>query len=465
MRVTRCSNNYGHHHFPEKVIPLFITNLLDGQNRAALRRRPATCATGCTSTTTCRGIELVRTGGRAGEIYNIGGGTELDQPASSPNCCSTACGAGWDQRRPTSTTARATTAATRSTARKIRDRARLRAAQGRSTTGLAETVAWYRDNRAWWEPLKARAALLTQTTASTAWLVTGAGGMLGRDLLAALVAAQGTAAIGLDRAALDITDAGRRARPRSPHRPPSSSTAPPGRPSTTPSRPRRRRCGQRRRRRAPRRRLRRGRGPDAARLHRLRLRRRRGPRRTPEDAPTGAANRVRSDQARRRAGRAGDAARQRLRRAHRLALRRRRRQLRPHDDQAGGVKDTARRRRRPARPADVDGRPRRPAGAARAAARWPAPRRPVSTTAPAAARRPGATWPARRSGCSARIRLGYGRRPARRSCGRRRGRPTACWATTAGARPASSRSATGARRWPRRSRRCTPALVDHQPAR
>ena len=38
VRVTRCSNNYGHHHFPEKVIPLFITNLLDGLHGAALRR-------------------------------------------------------------------------------------------------------------------------------------------------------------------------------------------------------------------------------------------------------------------------------------------------------------------------------------------------------------------------------------------------------------------------------------------
>ena len=49
--ITRCSNNYGPYQFPEKVIPLFVTNLIDGARCRCTARAP-TCATGCTSTTT-----------------------------------------------------------------------------------------------------------------------------------------------------------------------------------------------------------------------------------------------------------------------------------------------------------------------------------------------------------------------------------------------------------------------------
>ena len=51
--ITNCSNNYGPYQFPEKLIPLMILNALDGQAAAGLRRRPATCATGCTSSDHC----------------------------------------------------------------------------------------------------------------------------------------------------------------------------------------------------------------------------------------------------------------------------------------------------------------------------------------------------------------------------------------------------------------------------
>ena len=74
--VTHCSNNYGPYQFPEKLIPLFVTNALDGKPlpvygdgkniRSWLHVDDHT-----------RGIALVLTGGRAGETYNIGGGTEL----------------------------------------------------------------------------------------------------------------------------------------------------------------------------------------------------------------------------------------------------------------------------------------------------------------------------------------------------------------------------------------------------
>ena len=52
---TNCSNNYGPYQFPEKLIPLMILNALDGQAAAGLRRRRATCATGCTSEDHCDG--------------------------------------------------------------------------------------------------------------------------------------------------------------------------------------------------------------------------------------------------------------------------------------------------------------------------------------------------------------------------------------------------------------------------
>ncbi len=62
--ITRCSNNYGPYQFPEKLIPLFITNLLRERAGAGLRRRPATSATGSTSAITARPSSA--SGGKAG---------------------------------------------------------------------------------------------------------------------------------------------------------------------------------------------------------------------------------------------------------------------------------------------------------------------------------------------------------------------------------------------------------------
>ncbi|MGP2437848.1 dTDP-glucose 4,6-dehydratase [Streptomyces sp. JW3] len=152
VRVTRCSNNYGPHQFPEKVVPVFVTNLLDGQHvplyGAGLNVRDWLYVDDH-----CRGVELVRTRGRAGEVYNIGGGTELTNKELT-GLLLDACGAGWDQveyvedrkghdlRYSVDWT-------------KIRDELGYRPEHD-FATGLAETVAWYRDNRAWWEPLKRR---------------------------------------------------------------------------------------------------------------------------------------------------------------------------------------------------------------------------------------------------------------------------------------------------------------------
>jgi dTDP-glucose 4,6-dehydratase len=155
VRVTRCSNNYGHHHFPEKVIPLFITNLLDG-GHVPLYGDGGNVRDWLHIDDHVQGVELVRTRGRAGEVYNIGGGTELSNKELTALLLD-ACGAGWDRVDHVAD-------------RKGHDRrysvdcTKIRTELGYRprkdfAAGLAETVRWYRDNRAWWEPLKERAAL------------------------------------------------------------------------------------------------------------------------------------------------------------------------------------------------------------------------------------------------------------------------------------------------------------------
>jgi dTDP-glucose 4,6-dehydratase len=155
VSITRCSNNYGTHHFPEKVIPLFVTNLIDGKKVPlygdGLNRRDWLHVDDH-----CRGIALVLTRGRAGEIYNIGGGTELSNRELT-DMLLVATGRddsfieyvedrkGHDRRYCVSID-------------KI-TRELGYTPQVPFDQGLADVVQWYRDNRAWWEPLKERASL------------------------------------------------------------------------------------------------------------------------------------------------------------------------------------------------------------------------------------------------------------------------------------------------------------------
>lgn len=76
IRVTRCSNNFGTHQFPEKMIPLFITNLIDGL-KVPLYGDGLNVRDWLHVSDHCRGIDLVAQLGTSGEVYNIGGGTEL----------------------------------------------------------------------------------------------------------------------------------------------------------------------------------------------------------------------------------------------------------------------------------------------------------------------------------------------------------------------------------------------------
>jgi dTDP-glucose 4,6-dehydratase len=153
--VTRCSNNYGPYHFPEKMIPLFTTNLLDGK-KVPLYGEGLNVRDWLHVSDHCRGIEMVLRGGRAGEVYHIGGGTEVTNKELT-GLLLEACGAGWDM------------------VEHVEDRkghdlryslsiAKIQEELGYKPLvtfeqGLADTVQWYRDNRAWWEPLKEKAAL------------------------------------------------------------------------------------------------------------------------------------------------------------------------------------------------------------------------------------------------------------------------------------------------------------------
>ncbi len=113
ISVTRCTNNYGPYQFPEKVIPLFVTNLMDGR-KVPLYGDGLNVRDWLHVDDHCRGIQLVEDRKGHDRRYSL-------------------------------------------------DDSKLRALgyapRVEFEPGLAETVRWYRDNRAWWEPLRERAAL------------------------------------------------------------------------------------------------------------------------------------------------------------------------------------------------------------------------------------------------------------------------------------------------------------------
>ncbi|MGW5372171.1 dTDP-glucose 4,6-dehydratase [Streptomyces sp. NPDC004009] len=154
VRVTRCSNNYGPRQFPEKVIPLFVTNLLDGLD-VPLYGDGRNVRDWLHVEDHCHGIELVRAKGRPGEVYNIGGGTELSNKELT-GLLLEACGAGWDrvEHVPDRKGHDLRYSVDWS---KARDELGYRPRHD-FAAGLAATVAWYRDNRSWWEPLKRRSS-------------------------------------------------------------------------------------------------------------------------------------------------------------------------------------------------------------------------------------------------------------------------------------------------------------------
>jgi dTDP-glucose 4,6-dehydratase len=153
--LTRCSNNYGHYQFPEKVIPLFVTNLLDGLT-VPLYGDGGNVRDWLHVDDHCLGIQLALDKGRAGEVYNIGGGTELTNRELTERLLA-ACGRDWSSVRQV-TDRKGHDRRYSLDITKISDELGY-APQVDLGSGLAATVRWYAENRAWWEPLKARAAL------------------------------------------------------------------------------------------------------------------------------------------------------------------------------------------------------------------------------------------------------------------------------------------------------------------
>jgi dTDP-glucose 4,6-dehydratase len=149
VSITRCCNNYGPYQYPEKVIPLFITNLLDGQ-QVPLYGDGGNVRGWIHVDDHCRGIQLVLEHGEPGAVYHINGDAELDNRELT-TAILTSCGAGWDMVKMVED-------------RKGHDRryslddsvlrAMGYAPRIRFAVGLPSTVQWYTENRDWWEGLK-----------------------------------------------------------------------------------------------------------------------------------------------------------------------------------------------------------------------------------------------------------------------------------------------------------------------
>jgi len=147
--ITRSSNNYGPFQYPEKIVPLFVTNALDGQP-LPVYGDGRNVRDWIYVDDNCRALDLVLREGSDGEIYNVGGGNEVanldltrgilaelglgdelvrhvtDRPGHDRRYavdCGKLRGLGWEPRVA-------------------------------YEDGLARTIAWYRDHRAWWEKIK-----------------------------------------------------------------------------------------------------------------------------------------------------------------------------------------------------------------------------------------------------------------------------------------------------------------------
>lgn len=152
VRVTRCSNNYGTHQFPEKVIPLFITNLIDGL-RVPLYGDGLNVRDWLNVADHCRGIHLVLAGGRPGEVYNIGGGIELTNRELTERLLAL-LGADWSMVKPVEDRLGHDRRYCVSWD-KIRDELGYQPLTS-FDQGLAATVDWFKSNESWWRTLKAQ---------------------------------------------------------------------------------------------------------------------------------------------------------------------------------------------------------------------------------------------------------------------------------------------------------------------
>jgi dTDP-glucose 4,6-dehydratase len=149
VSITRCCNNYGPYQHPEKVIPLFVTNLVDGL-KVPLYGDGQNVRGWIHVDDHCRGIQLVLERGEPGRVYHINGDAELTN-IELARALLERCGADWEMVAHVED-------------RKGHDRRyslddSLLRSMGFApripfSQGLADTVRWYERNRGWWEPLK-----------------------------------------------------------------------------------------------------------------------------------------------------------------------------------------------------------------------------------------------------------------------------------------------------------------------
>ena len=152
VRITRCSNNFGTYQYPEKVIPLFVTNLIDG-SKVPLYGDGLNIRDWLHVDDHCRGIQLVVQGGRGGEVYNIGGGTELTNRELTSLILST-FGVGDEMIQPVADRLG-------HDRRYSVDWSKINQELGYKPTkslesNIGEVVDWYRTHESWWRPLKVK---------------------------------------------------------------------------------------------------------------------------------------------------------------------------------------------------------------------------------------------------------------------------------------------------------------------
>jgi dTDP-glucose 4,6-dehydratase len=148
--ITRCSNNYGQYQFPEKVMPLFITNIIEGK-KVPLYGNGLNVRDWLHVDDHCRGIALALTKGRAGEVYNIGGGTELTNVELTHKILK-AMGVGEEFIQPVEDRKG-------HDLRYSVDISKINKELGYSPQvnfeeGLEQTINWYKNNEAWWKKHK-----------------------------------------------------------------------------------------------------------------------------------------------------------------------------------------------------------------------------------------------------------------------------------------------------------------------
>ena len=149
--TTRCSNNYGPYHFPEKLIPLFVTNLMEGK-QVPLYGDGLNVRDWLYVEDHADAIWTVLTKGTPGEVYNVGGNNEMTNRAITETIIE-AMGKDWDE-----------------VVRYVEDRAghdrryaidasKMKRELGwepkhRFADAIKTTIQWYRDNEDWWRAIK-----------------------------------------------------------------------------------------------------------------------------------------------------------------------------------------------------------------------------------------------------------------------------------------------------------------------